>query len=69
MHLLIEIGNNFFEGLVDTRASMSMMFAMLVQELGIMHLVTKSKSYKTASKVVIQTLSKILKLPMKVGDV
>jgi hypothetical protein len=69
MHLLIEIGNNFFEGLVDTRAFMSMMFAMLVQELGIMHLVSKSKSYKTASKVVIQALSEILKLPMKVGDV
>jgi hypothetical protein len=50
-------------------ASKSMMFAMLVQDLGIMHLVMKSKSYKTASRVVTQALNEILKLPMKVGDV
>jgi hypothetical protein len=69
VHLLIEIGNNFVEGLVDTRTSMSMMFATLVQELGIMHLVMKSKSYKITSRVVTQTLGEILKLPMRIGDV
>jgi hypothetical protein len=31
---------------------MSMMFAMLVHKLSIMHLVTRSKSYKTAFRVV-----------------
>ncbi len=59
MHLLIEIGNNFVEGLVDTRASMSMMFAMLIHELGIMHLVTRSKSYKIAFKVVTQAVTNL----------
>jgi hypothetical protein len=30
LHLLVEIKNNFVEGLVDIRASMSMMFAIIV---------------------------------------
>jgi hypothetical protein len=41
LHLLVEINNIVVEGLVDTRASMSVMAATVVRELGIMHLVTK----------------------------
>jgi hypothetical protein len=69
VHLLIEIRNNFVEGLVDTRASMSMMFIALVHELGIMHLVMGSKSYKTTFGVVTQAFNEIPKLPMRIGDV
>jgi len=66
-HLLVEIKNNFVEGLVDIRASMSMMSAIIVQELRIMHLTMGLESYKTTSRVVIEALGKITKLLMKVG--
>jgi len=36
------------EGLVHTGASMSVMAAVVVKELGMMHLVTSTKTYKTA---------------------
>jgi len=67
LHLLIEINNYIVEGLVDTGASMSVMAAAVVRELGMMHLVTGSETYKTASKVVTQVLGKIEEVPMKVG--
>jgi hypothetical protein len=35
---------------------MSMLATTIIKELGIMHLVTKSESYKTASSVVMQAL-------------
>ncbi|CAM6019131.1 unnamed protein product [Sphagnum balticum] len=38
LHLFMEINNYVVEGLVDTRASMSVMDAAVVRELGIMHL-------------------------------
>jgi hypothetical protein len=65
LHLLVEIGNNFVEGLVNIRASMSMMSATIV------HLITRLESYKTTFRVVIQALGKITKLLVKirVGDV
>jgi hypothetical protein len=52
LHLLVEINNYVVEGLVDIRASMSMMAITMVRELGIMHLVTGSTTYKIALGVV-----------------
>ncbi len=40
------------EGLVDTGASMSVMAVAVVREMGMMHLVARSETYKTASGVV-----------------
>ncbi len=56
LHLLVEINNYVVEGLVDTGASMSVMATAVVRELGMMHLVTGSETYKTASGVVTQAL-------------
>jgi hypothetical protein len=69
LHLLIEINNYIVEGLVDTGASMSVMAVAIVRELGMMHLVTGSETYKTASGVVTQALGKINEIPVKVGGV
>ncbi len=63
----MEINNYVVEGLVDTGASMSVMAAVIVRELGIMHLVTGSETYKTTLGVVTQALGRIDKVPMKVG--
>jgi len=52
LHLLVQINNYVVEGLVDIRASMFMMAIAMVKELGIMHLVTRSETYKIASGVV-----------------
>jgi hypothetical protein len=49
LHLSMEVNNYLVEGLVDTRASMSVMAVAVVQELGLMHLVSRSETYKTAS--------------------
>ncbi len=46
LHLLVEINNYVVEGLVDTCASMSVMAAAVVRELGIMHLINGSETYK-----------------------
>jgi hypothetical protein len=67
LHLFVKIRNNFVEGLVDIGAFMSMMYASIVQELRIMHLITRLESYKTTSRVVTQALGKITKLLVKVG--
>jgi len=40
------------EGLVDTRASISVMAAVVVRELGMMHLIVGFETYKTTSGVV-----------------
>ncbi len=42
----MEIDNYVMEGLVDTRASMFVMAIVMVRELGIMHLVARSETYK-----------------------
>ncbi len=52
IHLLVEINNYVVEGLVDTGASMLVMATVVVRELGIMHLVVGSETYKTTSRVV-----------------
>lgn len=53
LHLLVEINNHIVEGQVDTRASMSIMVANVVRELGIMHLVIGFESYKIAFGMVM----------------
>ncbi|CAK9236189.1 unnamed protein product [Sphagnum troendelagicum] len=49
LHLSMEVNQCLIEGLVDTGASMSVMAAAMVRELGLMHLVTGLEAYKTAS--------------------
>jgi hypothetical protein len=68
LHLLVEISNHLV-GLMDISASMFVMFVGVVHELRIMHLVSKSKSYKIAFGVVTQALGRINELPIRVGDV
>ncbi len=60
LHLLVEINNYVVKGLVDIGASMSIMVVVVIKDLGIMHLVTRSKTYKIMSRVVItQTMGRI----------
>jgi predicted aspartyl protease len=69
LHLLVEINNYVVEGLVDTGASMSVMTAAVVRELGMLHLVTGLEIYKIASGVVTQALGRIDEVLVKVGGV
>jgi len=69
LHLLVEINNYVVEGLVDTGASMFVVVVAVVRELGMMHLMTGSETYKTASGVVTQALGRIDEVPVKVGSV
>jgi predicted aspartyl protease len=69
LHLLVEVNNYIVEGLVDTGASMTVMAATVVRELGMMHLVTGSETYKIASGVITQALGRINEVPVKVGGV
>jgi len=62
----MEINNYVVEGLVDTKASMFVMVIAMVRELGIMHLVIKSETYKIALGVVTQALGRIDEVPVKV---
>jgi hypothetical protein len=48
---------------------MSVMAAAVVRELGLMHLVTGSEAYKTASGAITQALGRIEEVPIKVGGV
>jgi predicted aspartyl protease len=67
--LLVEIGRYIVEGLVDTGASMSVMAAAVVREMGMMHLVVGSETYKTASGVMTQALGRIEEVAVGVGGV
>jgi predicted aspartyl protease len=69
LHLLVEINNYVVEGLVDIGASMSVMAAVVVRELGMMHLVTRTETYKIASGVITQALGRINEISVKVGGV
>ncbi len=69
VHLPIEINRCVIEGLVDTGASISVMAAAVVRELGMMHLIVGSETYKTASGVVTQALGRIDEVPVMVGGV
>jgi hypothetical protein len=64
----VEISNNLIGSLVEIGVSMSIMLVAIVWELGIMHLVFGSKSYKTASGVVAQVLGRINELLVWIGD-
>ncbi len=59
LHLHLEISNCLVEGLVDTGASMSVLAAAVVRELGMMHLVTGNESYKTTSGVITRALGRV----------
>jgi hypothetical protein len=52
LHLTIEINQIMIERLVDTKASMSIMAANVVRELGIVHLVAGHEAYKTTSSII-----------------
>jgi len=69
LHLLVEVNQCLIEGLVDTGASMLVMAATVVRELGLMHLVTRSEAYKTALGTLTQALGRIEEVPIKVGRV
>jgi predicted aspartyl protease len=69
LHLVVEINQALFEGLVDTSASMSIMAANVVKELGIMHLVLGHETYKIAFGMVIQALGIIIDIPVTMGRV
>ncbi len=46
LHLPVEINRYIVEGLVNTGASMSVMAAAVVREMGMMHLVAGSETYR-----------------------
>jgi len=69
LHLSVEVNQCLIEGLVDTGASMSVMVAAVVRELGLMHLVSGSKAYKTTSGAITQALGRIEEVTIKVGGV
>jgi len=60
LHLLVEINNNNVEGLIDTRALMSILVAIIVRKLSIMHLVVNSEYYKIALCVITWALGRII---------
>jgi hypothetical protein len=65
----VEINNCVKEGLVDTGASMSVLAAAVVRELGIMHLVTGNESYKTTSGVITRALGWVDEIQVKIGGI
>ncbi len=69
LHLAMEINRALIEGLVDIGASMSVMAANVVRELGIMHLMASHEIYKTTSSIVMQAIGMITKLPIKVKGI
>ncbi len=69
LHLPVEMNGYVVEGLVDTRASMSVLATTVVREMGMMHLVTGSENYKIASRMDTQALGRIDEIPVKVGGV
>jgi predicted aspartyl protease len=69
LHLSIEINSYLIEGLVDIGASMFVMAVAVVRELGMMHLVFGSETYKTASGIVMQAMGRIDEVSVKAGGV
>ncbi len=69
LHLPVEISNCIVEGLVDTGASMSVLAAAVVRELGIMHLVTGNENYKTASGVITRALGRVDEIQVRIGGI
>jgi predicted aspartyl protease len=69
LHLSVEVNSYLVEELVDIGASVSVMAAAIVRELGLMHLVSGFETYKTASRVVTQAFDRINEVSIKVGGV
>ncbi len=69
LHLAVEINQVMIKGLVDIGASMLVMAASVVRELGIMHLVADHETYKTTSNIVMHALGRITKLLVKVREI
>jgi len=69
MHLIVEMNGYLIEGLVDTGASMSVMAAAVVREMGMMHLVSRLETYRTASGIVTQVMGRINEVAIKTGGV
>jgi hypothetical protein len=69
MHLSVEMNGYLIKGLVDTGASMSVMAAVVVREMGMMHLVSGSETYKIASGIVTQAMGRIDEVSVKIGGV
>ncbi len=69
MHLSVEMNGYLIEGLVDTGASMSVMAAVVVREMGMIHLVSGSETYKIASGIVTQAMGRIDEVSVKIGGV
>jgi len=65
----MKINNYVVEGLVNTRTSMFVMATIIVRELGIMHLVTESETYKIASRIITQAMGRIDEVLAKVRSV
>jgi predicted aspartyl protease len=69
LHLPVEISNCIVEGLVDIGASMFVLAAAVVRELGIMHLVRGNESYKTASGAITQALGRVDEIQVRIGGI
>ncbi len=69
LHLSVEMNDCLIEGLVDTGVSMSVMVAAVVREMGMMHLVFGSETYKNASGMVTQAMGRIDEVSVKAGGV
>jgi predicted aspartyl protease len=65
---MVGINNYIVEGLVDFGVSMFMLAIVVVRELGIMHLVMGSESYKITLSVVTQVFGIIEGLPVWIGE-
>jgi hypothetical protein len=63
------VQNGLIEGLVDTSASMSVMVAAIVRELGIMHLVFENETYRTTFSIITKALGRITNLHVKVENI
>jgi predicted aspartyl protease len=64
----MKINNGVIEGLVDIGASMLIMAASIIRELGIMHLVLGHETYKMTSSTVTTALGRLDDIPMCVGN-
>ncbi len=69
LHLSVEMNDCLIKGLVDTGVSMSVMAAVVVREMGMMHLISRSETYKTASGMVTQAMGRIDEVSVKAGGV
>jgi hypothetical protein len=56
LHLSVEINGYLIDELVDTGASMFVMATVVVRELGMMHLISGSETYKIASGILTQAM-------------